>query len=86
MIDFVTTVDWKETHKMLRAEFRPNVKSDEITCDIQFGNIKRSTKNETSIEKAQFEICAHNWVDVSEDGKGLSFLTESKYGWRAKKV
>lgn len=84
LIDFVTTVDWKETHKMLRAEFRPNVKSDEITCDIQFGNIKRSTKNETSIEKAQFEICAHNWVDVSEDGKGLSFLTESKYGWRAK--
>lgn len=84
LINFVTTVDWQETHKMLRAEFRPNVKTDEITCDIQFGNIKRSTKNENSFEKAQFEICAHNWVDLSEKDRGLSMITESKYGWRAK--
>lgn len=84
LIDFITTVDWQETHKMLRAEFRPNIKADEIICDIQFGNLKRSTKNETSIEKAQFEICANKWVDVSDNGIGLSMLTESKYGWRAK--
>ena len=32
-----------ETHKMLRADFRPSVYADEVTCDIQMGNIKRST-------------------------------------------
>lgn len=83
-IDFKTNVDWQETHKMLRAEFRPSVFSDEVTCDIQMGNIKRTTKNVTPVEVAQFEICAHKWVDVSDKERGISVLSESKYGWRVK--
>lgn len=84
IIDFSSVVDWQETHKMLRAESRPAVFADSVTCDIQMGNIKRSTKNETAIEKAQFEICAHKWIDVSNEGKGFSVITDSKYGWRVK--
>ncbi len=83
LIDFVTTVDWQETHKMLRADFRPAVFSDKVTCDIQMGNIKRSTKDVTKIEKAQFEIAAHKWIDVGEDS-GFGIITDSKYGWRVK--
>ncbi|MDR2267026.1 MAG: glycosyl hydrolase-related protein [Christensenellaceae bacterium] len=83
-IEFETTVDWQETHKMLRAEFKPAVFDDSVTCDIQMGNIKRSTRNETSHEKAQFEICAHKWVDVGDGDKGLSVFSECKYGWRIK--
>lgn len=84
MIEFSTVIDWQETHKMLRAEFRPAFFSDEVTCDIQMGNIKRSTKNETSVEKAQFEICAHKWIDVSQKDAGVSVMTDCKYGWRVK--
>ena len=84
LIDFETIVEWNETHKMLRADFRPKVFADEVTCDIQLGNLKRSTKNETKVEKAQFEICAHKWVDLSKDGEGYAMLTGSKYGWRVK--
>ena len=84
LIDFETIVDWNETHKMLRAEFRPKTFADQVTCDIQMGNLKRSTKNETKVEKAQFEICAHKWVDVSEGGEGFAILTGGKYGWRVK--
>ncbi|OQC12726.1 MAG: Mannosylglycerate hydrolase [Firmicutes bacterium ADurb.Bin080] len=86
IIDFITDIDWHEKHKMLRAEFRPSVFSDEVTCDIQMGSIKRSTKDQTKIEKAQFEISAHKWIDVSDNEKdaGFSVLTESKYGWRVK--
>ncbi|MDR3186508.1 MAG: glycosyl hydrolase-related protein [Christensenellaceae bacterium] len=84
IIEFSTVVDWQETHKMFRVDFWPAVYSDEVTCDIQMGNIKRSTKNETSIEKAQFEICAHKWVDVSSQEKGFSVFAEAKYGWRIK--
>ncbi|MCL2629950.1 MAG: glycosyl hydrolase-related protein [Firmicutes bacterium] len=83
-VEFTTTVNWQETHKMLRAEFKPAVFSDTVSCDIQFGNLKRSTKDETSIEKAQFEICAHKWIDVSDNGFGVSVLSDSKYGWRVK--
>ena len=84
LVDFETIVDWNETHKMLRADFRPRVFADQVTCDIQMGNLKRSTKNETKVEKAQFEICAHKWVDVSEGGEGFAILTGGKYGWRVK--
>ena len=83
-VEFENHIDWQETLRMLRAEFMPDVYSDEICCDIQMGNIKRSTKNDTSIEKAQFEICAHKWVDVSNDKFGISLLNDCKYGYRAK--
>lgn len=83
VVDFVTTVDWQETHKMLRADFRPAVFSPEVTCDIQMGNIKRSTGDRTKIEKAQFEICAHKWIDVGE-GAGIAVITDGKYGYRVK--
>ncbi|MDR0697377.1 MAG: glycosyl hydrolase-related protein [Christensenellaceae bacterium] len=83
-IEVVLLIDWQETGKMLRANFKPSIFSDIVTCDIQMGNITRSTKNETPQEKAQFEICAHKWVDVSKDNKGLSIFSESKYGWRVK--
>ncbi|HHU43528.1 MAG: glycoside hydrolase family 38 C-terminal domain-containing protein [Bacillota bacterium] len=83
-VEFFNSIEWQETHKMLRAEFAPRFFSDEVTCDIQFGNIKRSTKNDTSVEKAQFEICAHKWVDVSKDGYGISLLNDCKYGHRVK--
>lgn len=83
-IEFSTECEYHETFKMLRADFSPSVYSDTVTCDIQFGNIKRSTRNTTSIEKAQFEICAHKWVDVSGDEYGVSLLNDCKYGHRVK--
>jgi alpha-mannosidase len=29
---------------------------------------------------AKFEVCAHKWLDVSEDGYGISVLNDCKYG------
>lgn len=83
-VEFDNNIEWQETHKMLRAEFAPKVYSDDVTCDIQFGNIKRSTKTETSLQKAQFEIAAHKWIDVSSDGYGISLVNDCKYGHRVK--
>ena len=84
MITFETIVDWEETNKMLRCEFKPTVFSDTVNCDIQFGNVDRSTKDETSIEKAQFEICAHKFVNVDKDNYGLALINDCKYGHRVK--
>ena len=69
---------------MLRADFYPKDFADTVNCDIQFGHIERSTKTETSVEKAQFEICAHKWVDVCENGYGIALLNDCKYGHRVK--
>lgn len=83
-VDFETEIDWQETHKMLRAEFRPTVFADDVTCDIQFGNLKRTTHDRNSVEHAQFEICAHKYIDLSSNGYGISMLSDAKYGWRVK--
>jgi len=84
LVRFETTVDWHETHRMLRAEFRPAHFGDTVRCEIQFGHIERTTLERTEVERAQFEICAHKWVAVEDDGAGFALLNDSKYGHRVK--
>ena len=79
-IDFKTTVDWKEMQYLLKAHFPVDVFYNEATFDIQYGNIKRATHTNTSWDVARFEVCAHKWIDVSEDGYGVSLLNDCKYG------
>ncbi len=98
VIRFETHVDWRERHRMLRAEFRPRHYGAEALCEIQFGHIARPTTERDPMEKAQFEICAHKWIATvsSDDGSdaggsddrgdagGVALLNDSKYGHRAK--
>ena len=69
---------------MLRAEFFPTHYGPEALCEIQFGHIGRPTTERDSVEKAQFEICAHKWIAVQDDEAGFALLNDSKYGHRAK--
>ncbi|HKL74289.1 MAG TPA: glycoside hydrolase family 38 C-terminal domain-containing protein [Clostridia bacterium] len=84
LIHFDTNADWHERHKMLRAEFMPTIFSDEVNCDIQFCSINRSTKNETSVEKAQYEICAQKYVAVGDSDNYFALVNDCKYGYRVK--
>ncbi len=77
-------VDWHETHKMLRIDAYPKNFSDKVLCDIQFGNIERSTKTDNKIDYAQFEISAHKWIDVYDGKYGVAILNDCKYGYRVK--
>ncbi len=79
-----TRVDWRENHRMLRAEFRPAHSGDEVRCEIQFGHIRRPTTERDEVERAQFEVCAHKWVAVEDETAGFALLNDSKYGHRAK--
>ena len=81
-IDFVTNVNWQERLKMLRTSFPLNIYSNEATCDIQFGSIKRPTHNNTSWDIAKFEVCAHKYVDISHDDYGVALMNNCKYGYR----
>ena len=84
IVEFDTQADWQETHKMLRAEFDMAVFSNQVSCDIQFGYIQRSTNCNNSIEYAQQEICAHKWIDLSDSNYGVALLNDCKYGYYAK--
>jgi len=79
-IDVKTEIDWKEAHILLKALFPFNVHANKATYDIQFGNVERTNNENTSWDTAKFEVCAHKWADISEDGYGVSILNDSKYG------
>ncbi|SFP68267.1 alpha-mannosidase [Caldicoprobacter faecalis] len=81
-VDFITKVDWHESNKMLRTSFPVNIHTNEATCDIQFGNIKRPVHRNTSWEMAKYEICAHKWVDLSQKDYGVALLNDCKYGYK----
>ena len=83
-IDFVTDIDWKENHVLLRAGFPVNIHAKNATFDIQYGNLERPVTDNTSWEEAQFEECAHKWADLSEYGYGVGLLNDCKYGYRVK--
>ncbi len=80
-IDFKTEIDWKQDHQILKIAFPLDVHTSKATYDIQFGNIERPTHSNTSWDAAKFEVCAHKWVDVSENGYGVALLNNCKYGF-----
>jgi alpha-mannosidase len=79
-IDFVTVIDWRERHILLKAAFPLDVLSPVATYEIQWGNVQRATHRNTSWDWARFESCAQKWVDLSEGGYGASLLNDCKYG------
>ena len=82
-IDFDTTIDWHEHQHLVKVEFPFQIFTRKVVADIQFGNVERATHHNTSWEQAQFEMCAHKWVDCSENGYGAALLNDCKYGYSA---
>lgn len=84
MVKFDTTVDWHEDMKLLRVNFVPTVFNDNVTCNIPWGNFDRSTREDNSVEKAQFEICAQKYIHLQNNDYGWALLNNCKYGHRVK--
>ncbi|MDQ4070479.1 MAG: alpha-mannosidase, partial [Actinomycetota bacterium] len=80
-LDFVTEVDWHERHRFLKVAFPVAVHADLATYEIQFGHVRHPAHENTSWDEARYEICAHRWADLSEDGYGVALLNDSKYGY-----
>lgn len=83
-IDIVYHVDLQDKNICLKADYPVDVNTDRATFDIQFGNLQRTTHENTSWDFAQFEVCGHKWADLSDNGFGLSVLNDCKYGWTVK--
>lgn len=79
-IDFVTCADWKDHHVLLRVNFPVQINAVKASYEIQFGNLERETTSNHSWDTAKFEVCAHKWADLSENGLGISLLNDCKYG------
>ncbi|NOY10351.1 MAG: alpha-mannosidase [Spirochaetes bacterium] len=85
VIEFKTTIDWHEDHKMLKVSFPVDIYSQAVDYDIQFGNIKRPNYRNTSWDKARLEVFAHKWADLSDGGYGVALINNAKYGYNVNK-
>ena len=80
-IDFDTDIDWHEHHQVLKVAFPVDVHTNTATYETQFGHIERPTHTNTSWDAAKFEVCAHKWITVAENGYGVGLMNDCKYGF-----
>jgi alpha-mannosidase len=78
-VDFDTHVDWHERYQFLKVGFTLDILADTARHEIQFGHVVRNAHDNTSQDRAQFDVCAHKWTDISETGYGVAFLNDCKY-------
>jgi alpha-mannosidase len=83
-LDVKMHADWHEKHILLKVAFPLSVHSDKASFEIPFGSIERPTTRNTPAEKAQFEVPAQRWADISDDKHGFSLMNDCKYGYDAK--
>lgn len=79
-LDFVTSIQWQERHKMLKVSFPVNAYANEAIHEIQFGFIKRPTHRSRQHDKDQYEVCNHRYTALTDGALGAAVLNDSKYG------
>lgn len=81
---FETRADWREAAAMLRVRFPLAVSAAQARFEIPFGSLTRVTHEDDSLAKAQIEVPAQQWVDLSGETGGAALLNDCKYGFRVK--
>ena len=79
-IDFETKVSWSEKWRLLKVEFDTAIDATQVRCEVQYGHIWRNTHRNLMQDRAKFEICAHKWISLEEEGGGIALLNDCKYG------
>lgn len=83
-IDFITAIDWRERHKLLKAAFPVNVYTSEALHEVQFGYVKRPNHVSRRHDRDQYEVCNHRYTALADGGHGAAVLNDGKYGVNVK--
>ena len=79
-VDFETVVDWRESHKMLKASFPVDIHAHEAVHEIQFGHVRRPNHYSRQFDADRFEVSNHRWTALAEETRGFAVLNDCKYG------
>jgi alpha-mannosidase len=79
-LDFVTQIDWRERHKLLKVAFPVNIHAHEALHEIQFGHIARPNHASRPFDADRFEVANHKWTALAEANRGVAVLNDCKYG------
>ena len=83
-VDVKFHAEWHEKHILLKVAFPLTAHNDKVSFEIPYGWIERPTTRNTPAEKAEFEVPALQWADISDTTHGFSLLNDCKYGYDAK--
>ncbi len=79
-VDFETTLDWQESHRLLKVAFPVNMHANEAIHEIQFGHLRRPNHRSRPYDQDRFEVCNHKWSALAEENRGAAVLNDCKYG------
>ncbi len=79
-IDFRTTVDWQELHRLLKVSFPVDVQAAEGINEIQFGYMTRPTHRSRLYDSDRFEVCNQRYSALCDQSHGAAVLNDCKYG------
>lgn len=79
-LDFITTLNWRERHKLLKVSFPVSVYATEAIEEIQFGYVKRPAHRSRQSDRDRYEVCNHRYTVLQDGGAGAAVLNDCKYG------
>lgn len=79
-VEFDTTVEWEELHRLLKVSFPMNVRATEGINEMQYGFVKRPAHRSRHYDKDRFEVCNHRYTALCDEGHGAAVLNDCKYG------
>jgi len=79
-LEFKTSINWLENHRLLKVAFPFNLHATEAIHEIQFGHLRRPTHRSRQYDADRFEVCNHKWSALADELHGAAVLNDSKYG------
>lgn len=79
-VDFRTTIDWQERHKLLKVLFPVDIQADHAVHEIQFGHIQRPNHDSWPFDAQRYEVPQQKWTALMEAARGVAILNDCKYG------
>lgn len=80
VLEFDTTVDWHELHRLLKVCFPVDVRAENALHEMQFGFVERPTHRSRSFDAQRFEVCNHRYTALCDNSHGCAVLNDCKYG------
>ena len=77
---FETEIDWQERHKLLKAHFETNLRTDEAVCGMQFCHVRRPAHRSTAFARDRYEVCHQHYSALFEADHGVVLMNRGIRG------
>ena len=74
-LEFDTTIDWKELHRLLKTSFPVAVYAENGINEMQFGYVMRPTHRSREYERS-FLVCNHRYSALCDASHGAAVLND----------